>query len=179
MTSAPSGAPRKTGVPRAVVWVLAVVAVLALAAAAVTGYLAYKRRDDALAGFKRPEQAAIDAARTEMLRIQTFRRASFDADVQAALDGMTADQGAQITAGKKDLLKTLTDNKFDTTAHVLSAGLISYDQKNTAVVLVAVDSLQTDDKGTVLVTKPGAYQMTMTQTGNKWLMSDLHPVTFG
>lgn len=171
-------APASGGVPRALVLVLAVVAVIALVAAAVTGVVAFTRRGSALGGLSTPQQQAVDAARAEMLLTQTFRRATFEQDVAAALAGMTADQGRQITEGKKVLLDTLTKNKFDTGARVLGSGLISF-SGSTAEVLLAVDTLQTDDKATVLNSKPNAFQMTMTRTNGKWLMSNLVPVVYG
>jgi hypothetical protein len=177
-SDAPEGAPTTGGVPRALVWVLAGAAVLALVATVVTGVLAHSRKGSALGGLSPREQNAITAARTEMLRVQTFRRASFDADIDAALAGMTPEQGKQITDGKKDLLDALTKNKFDTTAQINSAGLISINADSAEVVL-AVNSLQTDDKGTLLNSKPGAFQMSLVFTNNKWLMSNLKPVTFG
>jgi len=165
-------------VPRPIVAVLAALVAALLVAALVLAILAFGRRNSGLEQLTKDEQRALNAARQQVINIQTFRRKTFEADFAAALNGMTEDRKKEFAAGKQRLLDGLNAAKADGGADVNGAGLVSFN-KDTAVVLVSSDAHRTDDKGAVQPLGGSRFQLTMKLTNGKWLMSDLQAVTIG
>jgi hypothetical protein len=69
-------------------------------------------------GLEGNEQAAVDAASREMIAVQSFRLAHFDADFQRAQGGLTGGPLKELTAKKSSLQGSLSKSKLDTTATV-------------------------------------------------------------
>ena len=150
--------------------------VLLVAAAGVLATVRASGRHGGAAGLSAAENAAVSAARQEAINIQTYRRKSFDADFQAALDGLTTAKQTQWEANKATLKSQLTSQQIDSAATVSGAGLVSFDG-NTAVVVVASDTQRVDAKGKATTTARNRFQITMKLARGRWLMDDLESVS--
>jgi len=160
-------------------WLPTLLAVLVVALVAAASVLAWQRLGNRHSGARQltaAENAAVSAARQESINIQTYRRASFDADFQAALDGLTTPKRTQWQANKAALMSQLTGQKIDTAATVAGAGLVSF-TKDSAVVVVASDSQKVDSTGKTTTIARNRFQITMKLVGGKWLMDDLASVS--
>lgn len=163
-------------VPRAVVWVLAVVAFATLVLAGVLAGARLVHRHSGAAGLSKAELAAVAAAKQETINIQTYRLKSFDADFGAALAGLTSVKATQWQASKASLKAQLTQQKIDSAATVSGAGLVSF-QRDTAVVVVSADILRIDSTGKSSTAAQSRLQITMRLVGGKWLMDELQSVS--
>ena len=168
--------PSRAGLPRAVLLGLGVAVAALLVVAAVLGTLRLTTRGSGAAGLSSAEQAAVSAARQETINLQTYRRASFDADFAAALAGLTPAKATQWQANKATLKAKLTQLKQDAGATVSGAGLVSFDGKS-AMVVVASDTLRIDAAGKTTTAAQNRSQVSMRLVGGKWLMDDLQSVS--
>jgi len=162
--------------PRFLVWLLAGLAVLLTATATVLVIARFTGRHAGAAGLSAAQNAAVSAARQEAINIQTYRRKSFDADFQAALDGLTTLKRTQWEANKASLKAQLNSQQIDAAATVSGAGLVSF-AGDTAVVAVASDTQRVDSKGKTTTTARIRFQITMKLVKGKWLMDDLESVS--
>ena len=168
--------PSRAGLPRAVLVWLSVLAAGLLVAAGVLGGLRLVKHRDGASSLSAAEQAAVNAARQQTINLQTYRRASFDADFAVALAGLTPAKAAQWQANKATLRTKLNQLKQDAGATVSGAGLASFDGK-TAVVMVASDTLRVDAAGKSTTAAQNRSQVTMKLIDGKWLMDDLQSVS--
>jgi len=164
------------GVRRAALLWLSVLAAGLLVAAVVLTALRLAKQRDGASNLSSAEQAAVDAARQETINLQTYRRASFDADFDAALAGLTPAKATQWQANKATLKSKLTQLKQDASATVSGAGLASFDGTS-AVVMVASDTLRVDAAGKTSTAAQNRSQVTMKLINGKWLMDDLQSVS--
>jgi hypothetical protein len=168
--------PTRSTVPRALVVALAGAVAVLTVLALVLGVWKIAFSDKPSARLNKNEQAAVDAGKQEAINIQTFRVKSFEQDFSSAAAGMTPKLAAEIlNPRKKDLLDGLKRIKEDGGASASGAALLSM-KANTAVVLVAVDSLRIDAAGKTTTFAVNRFMLTMELTGGKWLMSDLKQV---
>jgi hypothetical protein len=172
----PATQPARAGLPRAVLVWLSLLAAALLVAAGVLVALRSSQHRNGAAGLSSAEQAAVDAARQQTINLQTYRRASFDADFAAALAGLTPAKATQWQANKATLKTKLTQLKQDASATVSGAGLVSFDGKS-AVVVVASDTLRIDATGKSSTAAQNRSQVTMKLINGKWLMDDLQSVS--
>jgi hypothetical protein len=168
--------PNRAGLPRAVLLWLSVLAAGLLVAAGALAVLRLTQHRDGASSLSSAEQAAVTAARQQTITLQTYRRASFDADFAAALAGLTPAKATQWQANKATLKTKLTQLKQDAGATVSGAGLVSFDGKS-AVVVVASDTLRVDAAGKSSTAAQNRSQVTMKLIGGKWLMDDLQSVS--
>jgi Mce-associated membrane protein len=166
----------RAGLPRAVLLGLGMAVAALLVVALVLGVLRLTRDAGGAAGLSSAEQAAVNAARQETINLQTYRRASFDADFAAALAGLTPTKATQWQANKATLKTRLTQLKQDAGATVSGAGLVSFDGK-TAVVVVASDTLRIDAAGKTTTAAQNRSLVSLKHLGGKWLMDDLQSVS--
>ena len=171
MTRAP-----RAGLPRAVLLWLSVLAAGLLVVAVVLTVLRVTKHRDGASTLSAAEQAAVNAARQETINLQTYRRASFDADFATAVAGLTPAKATQWQAHKATLKSRLTQLKQDASATVSGAGLVSFDGKS-AVVVVASDTLRVDAAGKSTTAARNRSQVTMKLIDGKWLMDDLQSVS--
>jgi len=163
-------------VPQFVVWVLAAVVVVLVAASVVIALLRLRNQHTGAAQLTGTENAAVSAAKQETINIQTYRLKTFDADFQAALNGLTSAKRVQWQANEATLKKSLTSQKIDSVATVSAAGLISLDG-DTALVAVSSDTQRVDSTGKATTTSQNRFQVTMKRVGGKWLMDDFESVS--
>lgn len=168
--------PSQAGVRRAALVGLSVLAAGLLVAAVVLTALRLTQHRNGASNLSSAEQAAVDAARQETINLQTYRRASFDADFAAALAGLTPAKATQWQANKATLKSKLTQLKQDAGATVSGAGLASFDGRS-AVVMVASDTLRVNAAGKTSTAAQNRSQVTMKLINGKWLMDDLQSVS--
>lgn len=174
-----ASAPPRPGartVPQLLIWALAAVTVVLVALAVVVAGLRLRDQHSGAAELTAAENAAVSAAKQETINIQTYRLKSFDADFQAALNGLTSAKRVQWQANESQLKSSLTSQKIDSTATVSGAGLISLSQ-DTALVAVSSDTQRVDAKGKATTTAQNRFQVTMKLVGGKWLMDDFESVS--
>ena len=152
--------------------VLGIVAVVLCAGLAV---LLVERGHHPSPGLNGKEQAAVDAATREMIALQSFRVAHFDADFQRAQSGLTGGLLKELTGKKTSLQTSLAKSKLDTLATVTQAAL---QQANgaSASVLLTMNNYRVDAKGKQTLFGTGRFAVTVTDVGGKWLASDLTSV---
>ncbi len=126
--------------------------------------------------FTSQEEAAVNAASTEVANLSTFRRATFDADFQRALNGLTGSVVDDIKRNKATTLKALTDGKFDLSAKVTHTALIGPvdDDKVTGyVVLVSLNGIKSTQQN--LPTQQNL-RVTVVRKSGKWLVSQVDSI---
>jgi len=165
-------------VPRLLVWALGALVIVLVAAAVTVASTRLSHRRGGAAAFSAADNAAISAARQETINIQTYRRASFDADFAAAMAGLTPAKRTQWQANEATLKSKLTSQKIDATASVSAAGLVS-SGPGVAVVALACDTYRVDANGKSTLTAQNRLQVTMKRMSGKWLMDDLSAVSVG
>jgi Mce-associated membrane protein len=163
-------------VPRALLLALSAAAAVLVVLALVLGAWKLYFTDKPSMRLNKTEQSAVDAAKQETINIQTYRLKSFDSDFSAALAGMTPKLATDFTPRKKDLLAGLQRLKQDNSASVSGAGLLTLNG-NSAVVLVAADSLRTNSAGKTSTFAVNRFRLTMTLAGGKWLMDNIESVS--
>ncbi|MBN9620980.1 MAG: hypothetical protein J0H43_14820 [Actinobacteria bacterium] len=122
------------------------------------------------------ETAAMGAAATEIVNLQSFRRASFAADYQRAVDGTTGALKSDVVSKKQATEDALTKGKFDTSAKIVSKALS--EQANSGktpgyVILVVVDGYRSNLAN---VPVQSTLAVTVLDIGGKWLASDVTSV---
>ncbi len=163
---------RHSGLPWRVVGALTLVAVVL---AGLLGWLLVQRGHHTTAGLTGREQAAVDAAAREMVNVQSFRLAQFDADFARAIGGLTGGPLEELTAKKAALRSGLQKTKLDTSATATQAALKEADGAK-AVVLLTTKSYRVDKAGKRAPFATGRFEVTMSEVGGKWLVSDLTSV---
>jgi Mce-associated membrane protein len=155
-----------------IIGVLGVVGVL-LAAALV--WLLVRGHPNANAGLRASEQAALDAASREMVDVQSFRLAHFDADFARATNGLTGDVRKALTAKKQSLESGLKTSKHDTSATVTQAAFEETKNDN-IVVLMTMNNYRVDAKGAKTLFGSGRFEVTVSRVNGTWLVSDFTSV---
>lgn len=157
-------------------WPLAAAATAAVAALAVLffGFVLPAHRDahDNAQAFTKPERAAMDAASVQAVNLLSYRRAHFEQDFARALAGATGELKTDLQKEKATTLKTMQDGKIDLAAQVNAVGLESTTDKGT-LVLVVVTGSTVNDAGQSSPAKVERVQMTMVDSGGKWLASGI------
>jgi Mce-associated membrane protein len=159
-------------------WVVA--AVLALVTAALVVFfvhiLSVRSSDQASAGASyalTPDQTrAVQAGTTEAANLTTLSRTHFDRDFARALDGATGELHKDMVAGKSGYLSAMNSGKFDLRSAVVQSAFESQ-SGDKVLVLVTVNGSRVVDKVTNPITTPQRFQLTMVNSGGKWLASDL------
>jgi hypothetical protein len=119
------------------------------------------------------ENAAVEAAGTEMSNLLSFRRAHFDADFQRALSGATGALKSDVNAKKAVTLATMTKGKFDLigkVTHKALEGPVGSGKKAGYVVLVTVNGYQSNATSQPV---QQTLAVTVVRSGSKWLASDV------
>jgi len=160
-----------------VAWFTAgVLGVFVLVLGAALGVLLVVRNHHADAGLTAREQAAVDAASREMINLQSFRLAHFDADFARASSGLTGDIANAFTSKKAALLDGLSKSKQDTAASVTQAGFEQGKGGTTALVLMTMNQYRVDAKGKKSLFGSGRFEVTVSNVGGKWLASNVTSV---
>lgn len=160
--------------PGKITGILVVVAFLLLVALGVL-YVLRAGAGHASAGLSSDEQAALDAGKVQVANLITYRRASFEADWQRALDGTTGSLHQDQVGKKASTLQAITKDKIDLRGEVSAIGVASATKNSVGlVVLLNGYKITADGKSTLVNTS--RLQITETKVGAKWLLSDLKNV---
>ncbi|WP_375480846.1 hypothetical protein [uncultured Jatrophihabitans sp.] len=158
---------------------MAAVALLALILVYVLVLVPDKKDQKASAadvgGLTTAEKQAVVAAGTEAANLLSFRRATFDADYQRALDGATGSLRSDVASKKALTKKSLTTGKFDLGATVTHQALEGPIEKggNGYLVLVTVNAYRST---TTTAPVSQDLEITMVETAGKWLASDVQSI---
>jgi len=126
-------------------------------------------------GLNGHEQAAVDAASREMINLQSFRLAHFDADFARASSGLTGGLLSALNGKKASLKDGLEKSKQDTTAAVTQAGFKQQSGQD-AVVLMTMNNYRVDAKGKKTLFNTGRFEVTVSDVKGQWLASNLTSV---
>jgi Mce-associated membrane protein len=122
---------------RRAVIVLGVVATLLLATSAALALVVKSHVDDRDAVIA-ARNAALAAARQEIVNLDTIDWRTFDRDVKRVLDGATGNFKEQFTRASKDLRPKFVQTKTTVSGAIAAAGIVRSDL-NSATVLLAAD----------------------------------------
>jgi hypothetical protein len=121
---------------------------------------------------------AADAARTEVVNTLSYRRDTFDADLQRALDAATSPLREQIRRSSSDLEKAMTKGGYDTTGTVTALGVVRADPETATLLVAADESRVANEAGAPRVIKR-RYEVTVTRTVDGWAASRISSVDGG
>jgi hypothetical protein len=118
---------------------------------------------------------AAEAARSEVVNLLSYRRASFDADLQRALAGATSPLREQIQKNAADTQAAMTKGKYDLSGTVTALAVVRADA-DTVTMLIAADSSRLADGGTAPNVTQERYEVTVTRTTDSWAASRVSSV---
>lgn len=118
------------------------------------------------------EQDAAAAATAEVEGLIDVSSSTSKEDVEALLDGATADFRTELEAQADELRKALTDNDVDASGEVVSTGVAKVEDGRATVIVAAVGTVQ--NKRTDAA-EPRNYRLRvdLQQDGDRWLVSGL------
>ena len=171
--------------PRARPWVAAVV--LAVVCALIAAVLPHvhgvsaRARDaaDRSAGqlaLPTNYQKAVIAAGTEAVNLLTYSRKSFAADWNRSLAGTTGALRSDHVKQRAQILNNMTTNKVDWRADLQQKAFESADEKGNVLVLITINGYVVNDQGQRSAAAPQRLELTMVQSGGKWLATNLASV---
>jgi Mce-associated membrane protein len=150
---------------------LSVVLVALSVAFGVTALSHQRDRDD----LRDAREAAVTAARQEIINLHTISYQTADADLARVLAGATGKFKEQFSEAKTDLKPIVVANKTVTSAQINAAGVVRADT-DSATVLVSVDRTVKDASDTTGAANHFRYRVELEKHGGRWLVSDLQPV---
>jgi hypothetical protein len=162
-------------------WLVAVVCAIVATGLAVTliAFHLPSRHDrqhaTAAGALTNTEQLATQAAAQEVVDLLTYTRASFNADFQRALNGMSGALQSDQAKDKAATLAAMTKGKFDLKGQVTQTALES-STPTTALVLVSATGYQVPASGTPTPTTYARFEVTMTEVKGTWLATNLSSV---
>jgi hypothetical protein len=121
---------------------------------------------------------AAQAARTEVMNVLSYRRAQFDADQQRAQGGATSPLSEQIERDAAATQAAMIKGKYDLNG-TLSAVAVESAADASATLLLAGNSNKLSDAGVVIGTSPVRYEVTVNQSGGRWVASHMTAVSGG
>lgn len=119
---------------------------------------------------------AAEAARSEVVDVLTYRRASFAADYKAAFDGAVEPLSTRLRAGAPGIKAQLERGHYDLVGTV-TALAVEHADGDTASLLVAATGNRHADHGASTVVTDGRYLVTVVKVQGFWVTSDIVPVT--
>jgi hypothetical protein len=122
------------------------------------------------------EQAAMNAAGTEMVNLVTFSRDHFDTDYQRALAGATGSLRSDVESKRAETLKAMTDGKFDLFGRLTHKALedqVSANGKTGYVVLVTINGYRSSAPQTPIQQN---LAVTVINVNGKWLADDVRNI---
>ncbi|HUR13928.1 MAG TPA: hypothetical protein VM097_05505 [Mycobacteriales bacterium] len=176
MTEAPVGQGRPRLSRRARVAAVALSALAGLLVAASVGLaVTVKGHLDDRDALDEARNAAVSAARQEIVNLDSLSWQTIDADLKRVLDGATGTFKDQFSRAQKDLKPVVVQRKSTSSGTVLFAGVVRADT-DTATVLVAVDRTVKDSTDPTGAVAHDRWRVDLEKHGGRWLVSDLQPV---
>jgi hypothetical protein len=112
---------------------------------------------------------AAEAARTEVINLLSFRRSTFDADLERALSGAVSPLRNQLVKNAPVTESGMEKGKYDLSGSVTGVAVVR-SSDDSVTMLVAADSVRTPDSGRTAVS-PERYVVTVTRTAGSWAVS--------
>jgi Mce-associated membrane protein len=159
---------------RTAIVVLSALAVL-LAASSVGLAVTVKAHLDDRDALDTARNAAVAAARQEIVNLDSLSWKTVDQDLKRVLDGATGTFKDQFSRAQEDLKPVVVQRKSESTGQVLFAGVVRADT-DTATVLVAVDRTVKDSTDPAGAVAHDRWRVDLEKHGGRWLVSDLQPV---
>jgi Mce-associated membrane protein len=153
---------------------LVVVATLLLAASVALALTVKSHLDDANA-LDDAREAALTAARQEIVNLDSLAYSTIDRDLKRVLAGATGTFKDQFTRAQADLKAQVVQRKSVSTGNVVSAGVVRADT-DSATVLVAAERTVKDKSSASGGTAHDRWRVDLEKHGGRWLVSDLEPV---
>jgi hypothetical protein len=122
------------------------------------------------------EQQAMQAASQEVVNLLTYTRATFNADFERALNGMSGSLQADQAKAKAATLAAMNKGKFDLKGQVTQTAFEQDAGKNTVLILVSATGYQVPASGTPTPTTYARFEITMTDIKGAWLATNLSSV---
>jgi Mce-associated membrane protein len=166
--------PRTSRRVRTAIVALSALAVL-LAAASVGLAVTVKAHLDDRDALDTARNAAVAAARQEIVNLDSLSWKTVDEDLKRVLDGATGTFKDQFSRAQQDLKPVVVQRKSESTGQVLFAGVVRADT-DTATVLVAVDRTVKDSTDPTGAVAHDRWRVDLEKHGGRWLVSDLQPV---
>jgi Mce-associated membrane protein len=159
---------------RATAILLVVVSVLLAGTSAALGWtvVAHKRDSNQL---RDAREAALTAARQEIVNLDSLDHATIDRDLKRVVDGATGDFKAQFTRAQGDLKALTVQRKSVSTGKVLWAAIVRADT-DTATVLIAADRTVKDASDPEGGVAHDRWRVDLEKHGGRWLVADLEAV---
>lgn len=116
--------------------------------------------------------SAIDAASAEVVGLISISGSTSESDLNALLEGATAEFRDELQSQADRLLSELRKNDVDASGSVVSAAVSAFDGNSATVILAASGTV--DNKQTA-TPEPRNYrlQVTLVKRGERWLVSGL------
>ncbi|MGI8882229.1 MAG: hypothetical protein ACR2KJ_17305 [Jatrophihabitans sp.] len=163
----------RSRVPRIVTAVLGVVALVLVAVIAVL--VVQRTRHERGLSLTSVENRVLDAAKQDFITLQTYRQTTFDQDFANAESVVTGSAKTNLAGSKASLQKTLSTNKTNSTASIVSASIVSSTGGKYQVLILA--SLETRDAtGKLVQARPSPATLTMVKVKDTWLIADIQLV---
>jgi hypothetical protein len=121
---------------------------------------------------------AAEAGRAEVTSTLSYRRDSFDADLQAAVDGATSPLREQLKHEAAATQRAMINGKFDMTAAVTATAVVRADTDTVTLLVAATETREGDDASTPIETHR-RYEVTVTRTLDGWAASRITSVDGG
>jgi hypothetical protein len=121
---------------------------------------------------------AAEAGRAEVTSMLSYRRDSFDADLQAAVDGATSPLREQLKHEAAATQRAMINGKFDMTAAVTATAVVRADTDTVTLLVAATETREGDDASTPIETHR-RYEVTVTRTLDGWAASRITSVDGG
>jgi Mce-associated membrane protein len=153
---------------------LVVVATLLLASS-VAFALTVKSHVDDRHALERAREAALTAARQEIVNLDSLAFSTIDRDLKRVLDGATGTFKTQFTGAQRELRAQVLERKSVSTGSIVSAGVVRADT-NSATVLVAAERTVKDSSSASGGTAHDRWRVELEKHGGRWLVARLEPV---
>ncbi|MEU5876704.1 hypothetical protein [Spirillospora sp. NPDC047279] len=118
---------------------------------------------------------AVQAARQMGVNLMTVDHASAQKDLDRMLSGATGDLKNQLATQSKVFIDSVAKAQTKSTVSQVDAAVVSIDG-DSAEVMVSLNGMVTNPKVPNGVTRPYRYQMDLTKSGDRWLVSKLEMV---
>jgi hypothetical protein len=120
-------------------------------------------------------RAAAEAGRSEVVAVNSYRRAHFDADLATALAGAGGTLRDQLRAGAPATKAALTKGGFDLSGAVSAVAVVTV-APNEVVLMMAATGIKIASDGTRSGLNAVRFEVTVDRTQGTWLTTQLMPV---
>lgn len=145
-------------------------AVLAVVLAAAAGFLGWSMHNNSDAAAQRA--AILKAAQREATALTTLSSKTGVSDYNAVLAGSAGDLKEQLSAGRKQFLKTLGSAGVTSVGTVLDAGIVTV-KSGKATVLIDVKATVRNKQTSKPEQRAYHWRATLVSSGGRWLVTSL------